>query len=111
MFKFFKWLKGHDDDDLAYIILFGRPERRRLQQSTSQYQGPARVTHVDRQNLPSERQKKHKETYDEHKNKVEAAQQQKITLEDIIINDFLQRIFFITVNFGKINNVAKNFQI
>lgn len=110
MFKFFKCLKGHDDDDLAYIILFGRPEHR-LQQSTSQYQGPARVTHVDRQNLPSERQKKHKETYDEHKNKVEAAQQQKITLEDIIINDFLQRIFFITVNFGKINNVAKNFQI
>ena len=111
MFRIFKRLKRHDDDDLANIILFGHPQRS-LQQSTTQHEDPASVTQVDRQNLQPDRQNAApKETYNERKNKVEPVQQQKITLEDYIINDFLQRIFFITVNFGKINHVAKKFQI
>ena len=108
MLKIFKWLKRRDDDDLANIILFGGPQRS-LQQGAAQCEEPASVTHNDCKNLRDHQNPAPKETYDETENKVGAVQQQNLTSEDDIINDFLQRIFFVTVNFGKIKYFAKNF--
>lgn len=108
MFKLFKKTKRHND--LANIILFDCPHPS-LQQSTAQCKEPTRVNHVDSSNLPDHQNAAPKETSNEHENQVVPAKQQKTALEYNIINDFLQRIFLVTVNFGKMNFVAKRVQI
>ena len=105
---FLKCFKRNHNDEFADIKLSDRPQCS-LQQSTAQCEEPTSAGCVDRKNLPGHQNPAPKEIYDERKNNVGAVQQQHITLEDII-NDLLQRIFLITVNFGKIKHVAKNFQ-
>ena len=106
MFNCFKWLKRRDNYHLSNVKPSDCPQCS-LQQSKAQYKKHTSVAHRDRPNLPDHQNAAPKEIYDEQKEKVVAVQQKNVSLEDNIINDFLQRIFFITVNFGKIKHVAK----